>query len=565
MWLLLAVLALSMMGAGGAMFWQGLDIILVERGWSFVIAGTVLFAGGALLLALSLVLRELRHIARDPLAVAEPAAAPRAAQPEPAADTVRGPILPDLEPETVPAPARPGQPEQPSATIPPAGAGIAAATLAAGAAAFAATRSDEPREPVGDWTRDGWTPQAPAVTTATRDDAAFDLAHLEPVRLEPLRADDDHADATPARRDDPAFDELTADFARIDYARTPPLDQPTQLDADRAQEQGALDEATADAGPAADEAGAVVSSRPAPEDDFAAQPPVMRPAFDELPPPPAPAPANAGGLSARLRSWLSPAPKSPAPVAPPPPPPPPLPEPADAIAGQADIAAHAVENVDQPAPADRSMSDEPSQEPSAPDLAAFERELTERLKRDLALRDDWAGPEGEAASGETGAASTAPEPAPTLPTPDLDATDEVEHPMAPVPAGEKAGSADVDAGDLDAGTRDSLAALDPLITGGRDWATVPPAPEASSPDAPALRPALDNDKPGESASVEGDQPQDDAGYSFDMPVVVRTYTAGDNSYVIFSDGSIEADTPDGHFRFASIDEMKAFVAGGGKG
>jgi hypothetical protein len=552
MWLLLAVLALSMMGAGGAMFWQGLDIILVERGWSFVIAGTVLFAGGALLLALSLVLRELRHIARDPLAVAEPAAATQAAQPEPPADAVRRPILPDLEPETVPAPARPGQPEPAYAAIPPAGAGIAAATLAAGAAAFAATRSDEPREPVSDWTRDEWTPQAPAVATATRDDAAFDLAHLEPVRLDPVRADDDHADATPARRDDPAFDELTADFARIDYARTQPLaalDQPTQLDADRAQEQGALDDATADGGPVADEA--VAASRPATEDDSAAQPPVMRPAFDELPPPPAPAPANAGRLSTRLRSWLSPAPKSPAPVAPPPLLPPALPGTQQAAALQDDLA-QAVESDDRSTAADRSEADNPAPDLAAPDLAAFERELTERLKRDLALRDDWAEPEGEAAAVASGPDSTTPDDASTLPAPDLDALEEATLGSAPPPT-------DADKGDLEADTRESLAALDPLMTGGRDWSLATPAPEA-----PDLRPALDEGDTGGQPSAGSGQPQEDAGYSFDMPVVVRTYTAGDNSYVIFSDGSIEADTPDGHFRFSSIDEMKAFVAGGGK-
>jgi hypothetical protein len=35
--------------------------------------------------------------------------------------------------------------------------------------------------------------------------------------------------------------------------------------------------------------------------------------------------------------------------------------------------------------------------------------------------------------------------------------------------------------------------------------------------------------------------------------------------VMFSDGSIEADTPDGVFRFGSLDELKEFIATGGKG
>jgi hypothetical protein len=34
---------------------------------------------------------------------------------------------------------------------------------------------------------------------------------------------------------------------------------------------------------------------------------------------------------------------------------------------------------------------------------------------------------------------------------------------------------------------------------------------------------------------------------------------------MFSDGSIEAETPQGNFRFASLDELKAFIAAGGEG
>lgn len=47
--------------------------------------------------------------------------------------------------------------------------------------------------------------------------------------------------------------------------------------------------------------------------------------------------------------------------------------------------------------------------------------------------------------------------------------------------------------------------------------------------------------------------------------VVGTYNSGDNRYVMFSDGSIEAETPDGVFRFGSLDELKEFIASGGEG
>jgi hypothetical protein len=48
------------------------------------------------------------------------------------------------------------------------------------------------------------------------------------------------------------------------------------------------------------------------------------------------------------------------------------------------------------------------------------------------------------------------------------------------------------------------------------------------------------------------------------PTVVGTYNSGGNAYVMFSDGSIEADTPSGHYRFKSLDELKDFIASGGE-
>jgi hypothetical protein len=42
--------------------------------------------------------------------------------------------------------------------------------------------------------------------------------------------------------------------------------------------------------------------------------------------------------------------------------------------------------------------------------------------------------------------------------------------------------------------------------------------------------------------------------------VVGSYSSGENSYVMYSDGSIQADTPAGRFSFASLDELKLFLA-----
>lgn len=46
--------------------------------------------------------------------------------------------------------------------------------------------------------------------------------------------------------------------------------------------------------------------------------------------------------------------------------------------------------------------------------------------------------------------------------------------------------------------------------------------------------------------------------------VVGRYSSGGNAYVMFADGSVQADTPSGRHRFRSLDELRAFVAGGGE-
>ena len=46
--------------------------------------------------------------------------------------------------------------------------------------------------------------------------------------------------------------------------------------------------------------------------------------------------------------------------------------------------------------------------------------------------------------------------------------------------------------------------------------------------------------------------------------IVGQYRSGGNAYVMYSDGSIHADTPSGQHRFQSLDELKSFVASGGE-
>ncbi len=71
----------------------------------------------------------------------------------------------------------------------------------------------------------------------------------------------------------------------------------------------------------------------------------------------------------------------------------------------------------------------------------------------------------------------------------------------------------------------------------------------------------------EPAVIQNDQaPEDEAAFDEARPAtVVGTYNSGDNRYVMFSDGSIEAQTPSGVFRFQSLEELKEFIAAGGEG
>jgi hypothetical protein len=45
------------------------------------------------------------------------------------------------------------------------------------------------------------------------------------------------------------------------------------------------------------------------------------------------------------------------------------------------------------------------------------------------------------------------------------------------------------------------------------------------------------------------------------PTLVGRYSAGGANYMIFSDGTIEAETEEGQFRFASMGDFKAYIAG----
>ncbi len=83
----------------------------------------------------------------------------------------------------------------------------------------------------------------------------------------------------------------------------------------------------------------------------------------------------------------------------------------------------------------------------------------------------------------------------------------------------------------------------------------PPAPE------PEPEPAVAEDAP---AAPETPEAPEAAAPRAEERQVVGTYSSGGNTYVMFSDGKIEAETPRGRFTFDSLEELKTFVDSGGE-
>lgn len=90
-----------------------------------------------------------------------------------------------------------------------------------------------------------------------------------------------------------------------------------------------------------------------------------------------------------------------------------------------------------------------------------------------------------------------------------------------------------------------------------------PLPELISDREPEPEPVLAEEKP--AAPEEPVREEGPAQGPSPGATVIGTYNSGDNTYVMFSDGSIEAQTPSGLFRFQSLEELKTFIASGGEG
>ncbi|MGY6646212.1 MAG: hypothetical protein ACXIVD_13420 [Salinarimonas sp.] len=68
----------------------------------------------------------------------------------------------------------------------------------------------------------------------------------------------------------------------------------------------------------------------------------------------------------------------------------------------------------------------------------------------------------------------------------------------------------------------------------------------------------------EPAPIPEPEPEEPAPAPAPELSVVGTYESGGNTYTMYSDGSIDAKTPEGDYHFASLDELKTFIAEGGE-
>lgn len=481
--------------AGSFLAWQGWGIVVVERGWVQVIAGTTLATGGALVLAMGLVWRDLRRLFAS-------------------------------RPQAEPAPAA----FVPSRVEPTSESSIPAAPVLAGAAAVAVVAAETGGAEDSGSTRD-WRSFAPKTET----EADISSVAMPEAVAESRGAGSDAAlgaleDLLQANRPSPEPDPRPGDAPPLEAARAVPDADPDPLSAVilpswTAPAAAPFPEPERVIPPAQDP---IVMDRivgsPAPE--VPAPLPIMEPA-----PSPEPEPA---GLVERIlkrgRGRSSKADKN-------------------AVAAEAPAlgaAAAAVEATpgDSASPA--------TSEPAPSDPFAASAYGTEPFAVPTGRADDPLA----ALSSLAGQAEPSPVrfDSPSERPVDLDdlarlvqvaSTPDEPEPAAPIL-------------DLEPASSEATGEAAPAVAGDEARPSAyGSAPEPVQEAEPVERePVLAPRAPSGPITIEGEAEPATA----DIPYVVKTYTSGGHTYMMFSDGTIEADTPEGLFRFGSIEELKAYIA-----
>lgn len=191
------------------------------------------------------------------------------------------------------------------------------------------------------------------------------------------------------------------------------------------------------------------------------------------------------------------------------------------------------------------VADREPEEPAGPTAA-------ERARERLALADT---PEKDKGTTDTGAPSRA------------QSDDGKEAKTKATPAdtrGASAGTADVADRTEDDKAVKPAAAQRPAPEDRSEKDEASPAVQNAATSPTATSPTAMSSMANSSASTSpgAEEAVDDSGAKDSEPAIVGSYRAGGNLYVMFDDGSIEAETPRGIFRFATLDNLKAYIASG---
>ena len=569
MLLILYVIALALtVGGVWALAW-GIPMIVLERGWAWVISGSMYLTGGAIVFGLAMVVRALRQLpdmleagyaeeqAHAPAGEAADrkarSASSRAAPARPAAPKTdaRPGVMPDaLSPATPVTSAPAAAAKDADAIDAPAAAHGAAATT--GAAPVAPPRRDAGSQAAG--------PAASAMTAAPPP---------QPARPEPKPAAPTVAATPAASRNLDNGSAVAAPAAPAAPKAAPVIPAAVEDRLNDLLRPGSLASTSRTApGPGSDE-------------DAAAPAAPARPALTRATPQPASAsrPISAASALSSLKAPPMP-PETPVRASAPPPV-----TAAGIAAGDAGVPGKATPPAVLPAVA---PVDKPARAPVSPDRPALAQTVSHgpghapvssaarpaaEAKPDLAARigslfSRRGGRADESGKGVSAGRSAeklasdggrlppvfperpAPRPAAAVPP------EPAARPAAPAPAFPEMVRPDV------------AAPLTPARTAAGDvvFPTRPTSRPLAGGDAPATRAAVAPEVAKPAAAVAKPEPVDAATpvEPEGPPTVVGSYTAAGSLYVMYSDGSIEAQTDSGVVHFPSLDALKAHVAKGDK-
>ncbi|SDF49481.1 hypothetical protein [Bosea robiniae] len=451
------ILGLLLFGGGAYAIYDGWPYLVLERGFTEVIMGSIASSAGLIMLSLAWILREVRATRRALVEAIEL----RSAMPSPAASAVEAPPV-SLPRDDATAFAR---------SVAPAAIGAVAGAAATSAVAQALTGPEDENA------------SAPAEVPASSGDrdlfgapVAHDLQEPEPAAESEPEAASESAQ-TQAEEAEPLPD-------MFEEALPTASPQPVAFEA---EEHELAEPAAADAQPLADEEAFAVHDAPVPFGDRpSVEPPADEPAAD---------PAEAGGAIAAAGDEA---------------------ERDEFSALRESLAGH----LNEPEPATGRVEPSFSQEPDP--FAEAETWMDRASPR----REPWLDTSPAAAEEvptETGAPLWPPRTEPHA----FDAPAEPAADDAETEAVSDAVDPPLQDDESDAGNVEPESASEPV--------------KAAEPQAEAA-PAATDSRP---ASDEG---------------IVGAYQVGDAHFTIFADGSIRARTPDGEYSFASMDELKVYLA-----